>query len=112
MPTQKLGMKAENLLVFGLTPQGNVDGHVFYRQLLDHLKHMPGVESVSMVRNRPGTGWADNNDLTVDGVPQPGALLRTDSVGPDFFHTLGIPILAGRDVTDADTPGNPCRLLL
>ena len=100
---QKLGMKAENLLVFGLTPQGNVDGHVFYRQLLDHLKHMPGVESVSMVRNRPGTGWADNNGLAVDGVPQPGALLRTDSVGPDFFHTLGIPILAGRDVTDADT---------
>jgi predicted permease len=100
---QKLGMKAESLLVFGLTPQANVDGHVFYRQLLDHLKQMPGVESVSMVRNRPGTGWADNNALTVDGALQPGALLRTDTVGPDFFHTLGIPILTGRDVTDADT---------
>jgi predicted permease len=101
---QKLGMEAESLLVFGVTPQANVDGHVFYRQLLDRLKQMPGVESVSMVRNRPGTGWADNNDLTLDGVLQQGAILRTDSVGPDFFHTMGIPILAGRDITNADTP--------
>ncbi len=101
--TQKLGMQAESLLVFGVTPQANVDGHVFYRHLLDRLKQLPGVESVSMVRNRPGTGWADNNDLTVDGVLQQGALLRTDAVGPDFFHTMGIPVLAGRDVTDADT---------
>jgi len=100
--TQKLGMQAQSLLVFGVTPQANVDGHVFYRQLLDRLKQLPGVESVSMVRNRPGTGWADNNDLTVDGVQQQGALLRTDAVGPDFFHTMGIPILAGRDVTNAD----------
>ena len=101
--TQNLGMKAAGLLVFGVTPQANVDGHTFYRQLLDRLKQMPGVESVSIVRNRPGTGWSDNNDFILDGVLQQGSLLRTDNVGPDFFHTMGIPILAGRDITAADT---------
>jgi predicted permease len=101
--TQKLGMQAESLLVFGVTPQGNSDGHVFYRRLLDRIKQMPGVESVSMAGNRPGTGWSDNNDLILDGVLQQGVSLRSDSVGPDFFRTLGVPILAGRDIADADT---------
>jgi predicted permease len=105
--TQKLGIEAESLLVFGVTPQANVDGHVFYRRLLDRIKQMPGVESFSMVRNRPGTGWSDNNDLTLDGALQKGALLRSDNVGPNFFRTMGIPILAGRDVSDVDTPDAP-----
>jgi len=101
--TQSLGMDAESLLVFGVTPQGSIDGHVFYRRLLDRVKHVPGVESVSMASNRPGSGWSDNNDLTLDGVPQKGAFVRSDDVGPEFFRTLGIPILAGRDVADSDT---------
>ena len=101
--TQKLGMEAESLLVFGVTPPDDVDGHVFYRQLLDHVRQVPGVESVSIARSRPGTPWVDNNDLTLDGVSQRGTQLRAASVGPDFFHTMGIPILSGRDVTDADT---------
>ncbi len=101
--TQKLGMEAESLLVFGVTPPDNIDGHVFYRQLLERVKQMPGVGSVSMARNRPGTGWADNNDLTLDGVRQQGAHLRADTVGPEFFHTMGVAVLAGRDMSDADT---------
>ena len=52
--TQNLGMQAGNLLVFGLTPQGDIDGHVFYRRILDRLKQVLGVDSVSIVRNRPG----------------------------------------------------------
>jgi predicted permease len=100
--TQNLGMRAEGLLVFGVTPQGSVDTHVFYRQLLDRIGQVPGVESVSMVENRPGSGWSDNNDLTLDGVEQKGTILRSDDVGPNYFHTMGIPILAGRDIAASD----------
>jgi predicted permease len=100
--TQNLGIDAEKLLVFGVTPQGSVDGHIFYRRLLDRLRQVPGVESVSFVSNRPGSGWSDNNELTLDGVLQQGAILRSDNVGPDYFRTLGVPLLAGRDFNDAD----------
>jgi len=101
---QTLGMEAQNLLVFGVTPQGQTDEHIFYRSLLDRLRQIPGVESVSMVGNRPGSGWTDNNQLVFDGVAKEGMYtLQSNRVGPGFFHTMGIPILAGRDVADSDT---------
>ena len=100
--TQSLGLEAEGLLVFGVTPQGQVDTHVFYRTLLDHLSQVPGVESVSMAGNRPGSGWSNNDGLTLDGVQQKGANLRWNGVGAGFFHTMGVPILAGRDIGEQD----------
>ena len=100
--TQNLGMLANGLLVFGITPQDSSDTHLFYRRLLDQLGQLPGVKSVSMAENRPGTGWSDNNELTLDGVLQQGALLRSNDVGAGFFRTMGIPVVAGRDVAESD----------
>ena len=100
--TQNLGMQADGLLVFGVTPQAQGDGHAFYRTLLDRLRQVPGVESVSMVGNRPGSGWTNNNDLILDGVEQRDGL-RSNDVGPGFFHTVGTPIIAGRDIAESDT---------
>ena len=100
--TQNLGMQAQQLLVFGVTPLGPTDTHVFYRTLLDRVRQVPGVESVSMVENRPGSGWTDNNGLTLDGVEKQGGFLRSNGVGPAFFHTMGVPISAGRDVAEQD----------
>ena len=101
--TQNLGMETQGLLVFGVTPQGGIEGHVFYRQLIDCIRQLPGVESVSIVENRPGSGWTNNNDLMLDGVEKEGALLRSNGVGANFFHTMGVPVLAGRDIAESDT---------
>ncbi|MGB8259547.1 MAG: ABC transporter permease [Terracidiphilus sp.] len=100
--TQNLGMQARSLLVFGVTPQGQTDTHLFYRALLDRLRQVPGVDSVSMAEMRPGTGWSNNNDnLILDGVPR-HAWLRSNDIGAGFFHTMGIPVLAGRDFAESD----------
>ncbi len=100
--TQSLGMQANGLLVFGVSPQGSSDGHIFYRRLLDKVGQLPGVKSVSMAENRPGTGWSDNNELTLDGILQQGVLLRSNDVGAGFFRTMGIPVVAGRDIAESD----------
>jgi len=103
---QNLGIETGGLLVFSVTPQGQADTHLFYRSLLDRLRQVPGVESVSMAQERPGTGWSNNNDgFDLDGVGRPGAWLRSNNVGPGFAHTMGIPILAGRDIADSDVQG-------
>ena len=100
--TQNLGMLANGLLVFGITPQDTSDTHLFYRKLLDQVGQLPGVKSVSMAENDTRTGWSDNNELTLDGVLQQGALLRSNDVGAGFFRTMGIPVVAGRDVAESD----------
>jgi predicted permease len=100
---QNLGMETESLLVFGVAPQGQADTHAFYRTLLDRIRQVPGVESVSMAQNRPGSGWSNNDNLILDGVEQKGGHLRWNGVGADFFHTMGVPILAGRDIDARDS---------
>ncbi|MGB8031984.1 MAG: ABC transporter permease [Terracidiphilus sp.] len=102
-----LGMQAQGLAVFGVTPQGQADSHAFYRTLLDRIGQLPSVESVSFALDRPGSGWTNNNGLILDGVDKPGEVLRSNGVGPGFFHTMGIPVLAGRDIAASDTKDTP-----
>ena len=70
---------------------------------------LPGVQGVTVMSNRIGSGWSSNNSAVVDGKkvePTSGAesnMERSNYVGPDFFHTLGVPIVMGREFTDADT---------
>lgn len=106
--TTDLGLTAQGLLVFGITPQKSADNAQniqFYRNLLDRLRTLPGVESATVMENRLGSGWSDNNSAILDGVVHgfSEVPLRSNTVGPDFFHLLGVPVLLGREITDADT---------
>lgn len=103
-----LGMRTQGLLVFGITPQKSADNAqnlLFYRNLLDRLRTLPGVESATVMENRLGSGWSDNNSATLDGVRHAfeEAPLRSNNVGPDYFHVLGVPVVHGREISDADT---------
>ena len=107
-----LGLRAQGLLVFGMTPQktsSTAENLQFYRALLARLRSLPGVQSVTFAENRPGSGWSDNNSATIDGVAHSysEAPLRSNDVGPDFFHVLGVPVLNGRDISDSDTETSP-----
>ena len=110
--TQDLGMRADGLLVFGITPQRAHSAQetlAFYRTLLDRIHSLPGVESATVMENRIGSGWSNNNDDPVDGVSLaakfgPQSIVRSNNVGPDYFHVLGVPVLEGRDLDDTDTP--------
>jgi predicted permease len=110
-----LGFPAEGLVVFGVNPQ-NIhsvpEGIVFYQELMRGLRVLPGVESVTIMDNRLGSWWSNNSDMMVDGklpdVANGGSrTVRSNVVGPDFFHTLGVPVLAGRDFVDSDTATSP-----
>jgi len=107
-----LGMNAQGVIVFGITPQKTSTAAQtleFYRALLDRLRSLPGVDSVSFAGNRPGGGWSDNNPAMIDGVllPFSQAPLRSNNVGPDFFHVMGVPVINGRDLNDNDTEASP-----
>jgi predicted permease len=109
-----LGFSTQGLVVFAVNPHitSLTQGRSFYQALMDRLRVLPGVEAVTVMEERLGSGWSDNSDMMVDGkMPEVASgqsrTVRSNVVGPDFFHTLGIPILAGRDFLSSDTATSP-----
>jgi len=106
--TTPLGMRADQILAFGLHPldlSTKPEIVAFYTNILNRLRELPRVENVTIVENRPGSQWSDDNDLIIDGRDYTHGrsnVLRSNFVGPKFFETLGIPILRGRDINEAD----------
>ena len=88
----------------------------FYRQLTGRLTALPGVESASAINHLPLAGDTWGTPLTIEGrpLPPPGQDVRvTFRVSrPDYFRTMGIPLRAGRDFTERDTPDAPGVIIL
>jgi predicted permease len=81
-------------------------GRVFYRKLLDAARAGAGVESATLAEVVP-MGFLDTpaRRVAVEGYePRRGEDLAfmSNAVGPDYFRTLRIPVLAGRDFEDRD----------
>ncbi len=107
-------MQAEGLVVFGIKPNTNslAATNAFYRELMARLRQLPGVEDVTIMEERLGSGWSNNSAMKVDGkLPEvangTSRTVRSNVAGPDFFHTLGVPVLQGRDFSSSDTSSSP-----
>jgi predicted permease len=114
LQTTPLGMRTDGLVVFGVKPkvQSVPEGVAFYQELMNKLRRLPGVESVTIMEERLGAGWSDNSDMTVDGkLPEvangESRTVRSNVAGPGFFSTLGVPVLLGRDFADSDIVSSP-----
>ncbi len=114
LEAENLGFRAKGLLVFGITPPqtAHTDAEVirFYQALMNRLRTLPGVESATLMQNRIGSGWSNNELAIVDGVNPRGkiqSMMRWNAVGSDYFQVLGTNLLLGRDFTDADSAGAP-----
>jgi putative ABC transport system permease protein len=83
----------------------------FWRQLLDRVRALPGVESAGLGTATPLAGGHSRTDITIEGMaqPAPGNYPHPDMhmVSPGYISTLGVPLLLGRTFTDADTPDTP-----
>jgi predicted permease len=119
LETANLGLQASGLLTFGVDPPQTLhtDAEVaqFFHALTARLRTLPGVESVTLMQNRIGSGWSNNEYAWVDGVLPAGesnrSVMRWNAVGADYFHVLQIPLLLGRDLNDADA-ANAARVVV
>ncbi|HKG97943.1 MAG TPA: FtsX-like permease family protein, partial [Pyrinomonadaceae bacterium] len=93
----------------GLLRYEETEGQAFYRDLLARIEAQPGVEQATLVRF-PQLGFsyaqyqifAEGSGETTEGVS-----VGFNVIGPNFFKTMGTPLLRGREFTEADRKGAP-----
>ena len=104
------GFSPERLVGFQIDP--SLNGYtperlkVFYPQLADALSSIPGVHSVGLASMRILEDNEWDSSVTVEGFtppkPENNPEPYMNSISPNYFATLGVPIVAGRDFTAND----------
>jgi predicted permease len=110
-----LGFEPRGLAVLstelGLIGYDDVRAERLYAQALERIRALPGVESAALAERTPFAINYNRNNLFLEGRHQPGDLkgFITDvtRVAPEYFRTLGVPIVQGRNFTSGDTPTSP-----
>jgi len=106
---QDLGLKTDNVITFSVQP--SLNGYdtprsiALYDQMRARLAAMPGVRSVGSGDVPTLSGDDEGSNITAEGGVQiPEELQDVDrvAVSPNYFSTLGIPLLSGRELTEAD----------
>jgi putative ABC transport system permease protein len=77
----------------------------FYDRLLDQVRSIPGIESAAIVRSLPYGNGERVSQLGVEGVPVEKGEYRStqlETVSPNYFSVMRIPLREGRVLTDRD----------
>jgi putative ABC transport system permease protein len=80
----------------------------FFQELIRRVESLPGVESAGMSTTQPLSGAATDDPFSIEGRPldfNNAPVAGQQNVTPNFFRTLGIPIIAGRDFSERDANG-------
>ena len=107
----KLGFEPSHVLNLSMDPNtvgyNEVQGRLFFKQLLDRVRALPGVESASLAFSVPMGYYNSVSQLDIAGYqPGPGQsapVSLNNVVSPGYFQTMSIALLRGRDFNDADT---------
>jgi len=114
------GFDPNNLLTFQLTLPYKTysDDHravAFHEQLLQRIEALPGVKSAATVSVLPLVG-GNTGHFFIEGQPRPApgteieANIRT--VSASYFRTMSIPLVKGRNFTEADRQGSPSVVMI
>ena len=108
------GINVDSLVAFSVTPLlGGYSGErldAFFDRVREEIAAQPGVESVASVAFPLLYDIVSGAGVTIVGAdeqPEDNFAQANPMVSPGFFETTSIPLLAGRDFTDADSTPEP-----
>ena len=114
------GFRAKKLLtVWTILSEAKYPPHqraAFYQQAWQRIQALPGVKSVGAIDNLPLSGVHGGGPFTIEGHPTtsdadaPAAYRCVVSL--NYFQTMSIPLLQGREFTEHDRDGNPTALII
>ena len=97
-------------------------GREFYKQVIERVEAIPGVESASVARIAAVSGGSRVSSLMIEGRASSGNQFRSEGsgaasgdaesvssnvIGPRYFQTMGIGLMQGRDFNSQDTDDRP-----
>jgi putative ABC transport system permease protein len=112
----KPGFNPANLLIFSVSLPGKDYGEAagrrqFWEQLIHRLESLPGVEGIALANDLPIQGDDTTSYPTIDGRDAANAddrfLMGRHVINAEYFKTLGVPLLKGREFAPSDTEGAP-----
>ena len=109
------GFDGRNVLLASFDPflsgYDETRGREFYRRLVERVSTTPGVQSATLARRLPLTdGGIAFANVVIDGyapAKDEDMRLNYETVGPQYFQTMRIPLLHGRDFDDRDQESAP-----
>jgi putative ABC transport system permease protein len=105
----------ESILAITISPANRryadeATGIAFYGRLLDRVRQLPGIAAVSLSDGLPPDQESDADSFVIQGAPPPAGgnpVVTVDTVSPEYFRAMGIPLLAGRAFAASDGPESP-----
>ena len=100
------GFVPEGIVVAQLHTAGysDAEGHVFYRRLLDALRDGGPVTAAALAWHTPFSEFTLSVSVEIPGTP---LQVLGNAVSADYFRTLGVAVLEGREFTAADRADSP-----
>jgi putative ABC transport system permease protein len=99
------GFDPEHVLVFSVGLPSSADPaqqDAFYKQVVDRLRVLPGVQSAGAVSRLPLAGGNSSRSFTIPGSDRRDYLADIRVSTPGYFLSMGIPLLEGRNFTGHD----------
>ncbi|MBV8071577.1 MAG: FtsX-like permease family protein, partial [Acidobacteriaceae bacterium] len=110
--TRDAGFRQDGLLIAGIDASrtGFSPGRrgILYRDILEDVHHIPGVQdaATASVIQVGGSYWNDNIEILGHRSGK-NLIPWFDRISPNYFRTMGTPLIAGRDFDDRDTTASP-----
>jgi putative ABC transport system permease protein len=105
LSNQPLGFSPDRLLVLETTSRP-AQPQIYWDQIADHLRSMPGVERVAQSGWELMSGSSWNGSISLNGGPPSTDLAYFLSISPGWLDTMKVPLLAGRDFRNNDAYPN------
>jgi len=108
------GFRVDNLLLVSLDPASvgyeGVRLRTFWAEVLQRVRALPGIRSATLARTAPLAPGRQRQPISAEGFTNAGGgevEIDSNFVGPDYFRTLDIPMVRGRDFDENDRMDSP-----
>jgi putative ABC transport system permease protein len=111
------GFQAEYLVTARITPNESFCSDTercltFYRSLLDQVQASPGVKGAALVNTLPLGGRLAKRSVSIENFVSPtggmvSPLFWMNTVSPEYFQVMNVPLLSGRSFSTTEMSGNP-----